>query len=129
MDEHVTRVLVIEDNVDAADTLKEALELGAHEVEVAYSGPQGLAKAREFHPDIVVCDIGLPGMSGYELAQAFRADAELRSCALVALTGYAMPEDERRAEEAGFDEHLTKPADLGVLERLLGQLGERRTLH
>ena len=69
------RVLVIEDNVDAADSLREVLLFGEHEVEVAYNGPQGIAKAREFRPDVVLCDIGLPGMDGFAVARAFRADA------------------------------------------------------
>jgi two-component system CheB/CheR fusion protein len=79
---HVARarrhVLIIEDNADAADSLSEALELGDHEVAVAYNGPEGIAKAREFHPDVVLCDIGLPGMDGYDVARAFRADEQLK---------------------------------------------------
>ena len=70
-------MLVIEDNVDAAESLREALELGGHEVAVAYDGPEGLAKARAFEPEVVLCDIGLPGMDGYEVARALRADAAL----------------------------------------------------
>jgi PAS domain S-box-containing protein len=113
------RVLVIEDNRDAADSLREVLEFGAHIVEVAYNGPDGLHRARTFKPEIVLCDIGLPGMDGYEVARAFRADPALKGVFLVALSGYAQPEDLQRAREAGFDKHLAKPSSLEKLEELL----------
>jgi two-component system CheB/CheR fusion protein len=119
------RVLIIEDNVDAADSLCEVLRFGAHEVEVAYSGTEGLALAREFHPDVVLCDIGLPGMDGYEVARAFRADDALKGAVLVALSGYALPEDLKRAAAAGFDSHLPKPPPLDKLERLLAEAPRR----
>jgi PAS domain S-box-containing protein len=113
------RVLVIEDNVDAADSLRDVLRLQGHEVAVAYGGLSGIATAREFHPEIVLCDIGLPGMDGYEVARAFRADEALRGAHLVALSGYALADDLRRAAEAGFDEHLTKPASFEKLAAVL----------
>jgi len=113
------RVLVIEDNVDAAESLREALELGRHMVEVAYNGPEGLTKARIFKPDVVICDIGLPGVDGYDVARAFRAEDALRSTFLVALTGYALPEDIARALAAGFNQHLAKPPSLEKLEQIL----------
>jgi PAS domain S-box-containing protein len=116
------RVLVIEDNVDAADSLRDALGFGEHQVEVAYSGAEGLKKAREFKPEVVLCDIGLPGMTGYEVARAFRGDEALRTARLVALTGYALSDDERRAREAGFDQHLPKPPSLEKIEELLSSL-------
>jgi PAS domain S-box-containing protein len=116
------RVLVIEDNVDAAETLKEVLELRRHQVAVAFSGPQGIEKAHTFMPDVVLCDIGLPGMNGYEVARTLRASQSLRDVALVAMTGYASDEDKQRAKEAGFDRHLAKPADLGTLDRVLAEL-------
>jgi PAS domain S-box-containing protein len=119
------RVLIIEDNIDAADSLREVLEFGAHEVEVAYNGPEGVAKAREFCPDVVLCDIGLPGMDGYEVAQVFRADKALRSAHLVALSGYAQPEDLRRSSEAGFEQHLAKPPSIEKLEALLANASHR----
>lgn len=121
------RVLIIEDNVDAADTLCEVLSLGDHEVEVAYNGPDGLAKARTFKPALVLCDIGLPGMDGYEVARAFRADEELSRVCLVALTGYALPEDLERARNAGFERHLAKPPRLQALESLLAELMTTRS--
>jgi CheY-like chemotaxis protein len=115
------RVLIIEDNQDAADSLREMLELGAHTVEVAYRGPEGIAKARAFAPDLVLCDIGLPGMDGYAVAQALRADAALAHVFLAALTGYVQPEDVARAQAAGFDLHLAKPPSSEALERALGE--------
>jgi CheY-like chemotaxis protein len=117
------RVLVVEDNEDAADTLREVLELGEHVVEVAYSGRGGIEKARAFHPDIVLCDIGLPEMDGYEVARAMRADPELGRIALIAVSGYAQPEDVAMAKEAGFDAHLTKPPSIEALERALAETG------
>ena len=113
------RVLIIEDNVDAADSLREALELSEHKVEVAYTGPSGIAKARASKPEVVFCDIGLPGMDGFEVARAFRADDVLRGTRLVALSGYALPEDVQRAREAGFDQHVAKPPSLERLEEAL----------
>ena len=115
------RVLIIEDNVDAADSLREALEIGGHEVEVAYAGIAGIAKAHDHKPEVVFCDIGLPGMDGFDVARAFRADSALKGVYLVALSGYALPEDIQRASEAGFDQHLAKPPDLDRLEQILAQ--------
>ncbi|GEJ55486.1 hybrid sensor histidine kinase/response regulator [Anaeromyxobacter diazotrophicus] len=114
------RVLIIEDNVDAAEALRELLELHRHQVGVAFSGPEGLAKAHELRPEIVICDIGLPGMDGCEVARAIRADEDeaLRGAYLIALSGYAQPDDLRRARESGFQRHLVKPADPEQLERL-----------
>jgi signal transduction histidine kinase/CheY-like chemotaxis protein len=115
------RVLVIEDNVDSADTLRLLLRINGHEVEVCYSGAEGLGKARAFNPDAVLCDIGLPGMDGYELARAFRQDPALSRTTLVALTGYASREDRDRAMAAGFDRHLVKPSSIEELERVLNE--------
>ena len=106
------RVLVIEDNLDAAETLGELLSLAGHEVETAHDGADGLRKALSFNPEVVLCDIGLPGMNGYDVARAMRAAPALASAVLVAVTGYALPEDQKRAAEAGFDHHLSKPVSL-----------------
>jgi two-component system CheB/CheR fusion protein len=114
-----SRVLVIEDNVDAADTLRELLELNSHSVEVAYDGVAGLERARAFRPEVVLCDIGLPGMSGYEVARAIRCDESLKGIRLVAMSGYAHPEEVARSVAAGFDFHLAKPARLEVIESAL----------
>ena len=91
---------------------------------MAFDAERGLEQARRFRPEVVLCDIGLPGaLDGYDVAKALRADPELKSAFLIALTGYGQEEDRRRALEAGFDAHLTKPADLGVLRRLLASAG------
>jgi two-component system, chemotaxis family, CheB/CheR fusion protein len=103
------RILVIEDNPDAAESLRVALELEGHEVETALDGPQGIAKARELAPDVVLCDIGLPGMDGYQVAESLREAPGPRRPYLIALTGYARPEDQERARAAGFDAHIAKP--------------------
>jgi two-component system CheB/CheR fusion protein len=115
------RVLVVDDNEDAASTLKELLALSGHEVRVALDGPQGVAAAREFLPDLVICDIGLPGMDGYAVARALRAVPATHDAYLVALSGYALPDDLRRAADAGFDRHLAKPLALDSLERALAE--------
>ncbi len=113
------RVLVIEDNPDAADSLRDLLELCGHEVQVAHDGPSGLRTARAFMPEVVLCDIGLPSMDGYEVAAAFRSDPQLRAIRMVALTGYALQEDQRKATAAGFDCHVAKPPDLERLREIL----------
>jgi CheY-like chemotaxis protein len=118
------RILVLDDNVDAAQSLRELLELDEHVVEVAHDGLQALAQARVFRPEIVLCDIGLPGMDGFQVAEAFRADSTLRNALLVAISGYAAPEDLRHARQAGFDRHLAKPASLERLYGLLADLGQ-----
>jgi PAS domain S-box-containing protein len=117
------RILIVEDNVDAAQSLLEALELNDHQVAVAHSGPEAIAKAREFKPEVILCDIGLPGMDGYELARTIRADELLRRAFLVALTGYALPEDRVKTKAAGFDRHIAKPPTLESLERVLSETG------
>lgn len=124
--ERHARVLVMEDNADAANSLRDALELHEHAVIVASSGPEGIEKARTFHPDVVLCDIGLPTMNGYEVARAIRADPELRPLGLVALTGYATPDDVERARAAGFDRHVAKPPNVDVLERVIEELTQLR---
>lgn len=116
------RVLVVEDNTDAVASIRTVLELGGHEVEVAYNGFEGIGKARTFKPEVVFCDIGLPGLNGYEVAKAFRADKGLRNTRLVALTGYAQVEDLAQAAEAGFDLHVAKPPSLESIESALEQL-------
>jgi two-component system CheB/CheR fusion protein len=121
----IRRVLIIEDQADAAQSLREALELCGHEVQVTDNGPAGLSRAREFRPEVVLCDIGLPGMDGYQVARVFRADESLKDIFLVALSGYALPEDLQRAAEAGFDRHLAKPPRLDQLEELLSSLRRR----
>jgi two-component system, chemotaxis family, CheB/CheR fusion protein len=113
------RVLVIEDNRLAADTLCEALEMGNCTVDVAHTGSDGLAKAQSLPPDVVLCDVSLPDTDGYQLARKFRADERLRGAFLVAVTGHALSEDEQKARDAGFDRHVAKPLSLKKLEQLM----------
>jgi PAS domain S-box-containing protein len=114
------RVLVVEDSRDAADTMRMLLDMSGYEVTVAYTGPDGLAMAQTDLPDVVVCDIGLPGITGYEIAAALRSDPATRGIRLLAVTGYGRPEDIRQARESGFDDHMTKPVDPQDLLRWLG---------
>jgi CheY-like chemotaxis protein len=116
-----TFVLVIEDNVDAAETLAEILELSGHRVRLAYDGTIGIQMARELKPEVVLCDIGLPDVNGYEVARTLRAEQSLRSTRLIAVTGYAQYADKQKAVDAGFDAHLTKPPDLDKLIKLLSK--------
>jgi CheY-like chemotaxis protein/anti-sigma regulatory factor (Ser/Thr protein kinase) len=119
------RILLVEDNHDAAESLRTLLELAGYIVEVAGDGPTALAVARSFHPEVVLCDIGLPGdMDGYAVAGALSQGGDGRPY-LIALSGYGQPADRERARKAGFDRHLTKPADPAALRRLLADLGRR----
>jgi CheY-like chemotaxis protein len=116
-------VLVIEDNVDAARSLAEVLEMHGHRVHIATDGRSGIATACEVRPELILCDIGLPDVDGYQVAHTLRADEGLRSTRLVALSGYAQPEDRRRAAESGFDAHLSKPPSVDALLALVATAG------
>jgi two-component system CheB/CheR fusion protein len=113
------RVLIIEDNIDAADTLREILEMEGHVAEVAYSGTEGLEKAASFEPNVVFCDIGLPDIDGLAVARAMRQEPKTRRALLVALSGFTRRHDIDEALAAGFDEHLAKPPNLDAIDRLL----------
>ena len=114
------KVLVIEDNPDVAESMRMLLALSGHHVEVAPTGAQGMERARDFRPEVVLCDLGLPGgMDGFAVARTMRQDPELASVYLIASTGYGQAEDQRRCHEAGFNAHLTKPVDFSELQRLL----------
>jgi PAS domain S-box-containing protein len=117
------RVLVVDDNQDAAESLVALLEVLGHTTAVAHDGLQGLEAAREFLPDLVLLDIGLPGMSGYEVARAIRRTTALRQVVLIALTGWGAQSDQQQSHEAGFDQHLTKPVSLEALEQALATAG------
>ncbi|MDB5491617.1 MAG: hybrid sensor histidine kinase/response regulator [Micavibrio sp.] len=121
-DDKKGRVLVIEDNVDTADSISWLLEIEGYEVETAHSGVEGLEKAKSFLPRVVLCDIGLPGLDGYQVARQIRNDPKLSATYVIALTGYGRDEDQRQAREAGFDLHLTKPVDHANLKRALAHL-------
>lgn len=115
------RVLVIDDAVDNAEVLGDLLSVSGHKTQIAHDGPSGIAIGRVFRPDVVLCDIGLPGMDGYEVARKMRADPALRGAYLVALSGYARAEDRKRSAEAGFDDHLAKPASWDSIARVLAR--------
>src|SRR5262249_15037651 len=113
------RVLVVDDNVDSAESLALLLRLRGHEVRLAYDGPSALEEARAFHPDLVFLDLDLPEMDGYEVARRLRLEPAMKGIALVAMTGYGQEEDRQRTQEAGFHLHLVKPIDFDRLEELL----------
>jgi CheY-like chemotaxis protein len=112
-------ILLIEDRKDAREALRVYLEISGHRVAAAADGPQGLDMAQSFKPDVVVVDIGLPGLDGYQVAEHFRRMTGPNGPSLIALTGYDDPEVRRRVGEAGFDSHFAKPVDLAALSRTL----------
>ena len=123
------RVLVVEDHVDSAQMMQLMLELKGHAVRLAHTGPDGVAAALEHRPDVVLCDIGLPGLDGYEVARRLRAEPALRGASLVAITGYGQSDDVRAAREAGFDTHLTKPVEPQRLEAVLAEAATPAPAH
>jgi two-component system CheB/CheR fusion protein len=112
-------ILVVDDSRDSADTLARLLRRQGHEVGVAYEGPSACAAAVALTPDVVLLDLGLPGMDGYEVARRLRAEPSLDGVCLVALTGYGSEADRRKSEAAGFDAHLVKPVEFDALRRVL----------
>ncbi len=120
-DPAVRRILVVDDNVDAAESLAMVLEHLGHDVRIAHNGATALGTARVFAPAIVFLDIGLPDMSGYEVAQALRAEASLSEVVLVALTGYGSAADKALSKSAGFDLHLIKPVKIATVEDVLAR--------
>jgi CheY-like chemotaxis protein len=117
--ERPTRILVVDDNVDLARGLARLLEIRGHEVQVAYDGPTGLDKAKQSKPEVVLLDIGLPGMDGYQVAAHLRQEESVKDATLIAISGYGQEEDLRLAREAGFDHHLVKPIASADLFKLL----------
>ncbi|RSZ57730.1 hybrid sensor histidine kinase/response regulator [Massilia atriviolacea] len=117
-DAAATRILVVDDNVDAADMLAELLGIGGHDVKVAYNGQQALERAAQFRPAYVFLDIGLPDMSGYQVAAKMRELPGMDDALLVALTGYGQARDREQAMEAGFDDHIVKPIDFAKVTSL-----------
>jgi PAS domain S-box-containing protein len=115
------RVLIVDDNVDAADSIGKLLRLFGHDVRCVYDGPSALAAAKDYQPQVVVLDIGLPEMDGYEVAKRMRAISQLHKTRIVAVTGYGQDEDRRRSRDAGFDQHLTKPVDPDVLQLFVAE--------
>jgi len=118
------RVLIVEDNTVAARTMRMFLTQTGHSVEVAHSGPDGITAAIRFHPEVVLCDIGLPGCDGYEVARRIRDEESLEGVYLIAISGYGQETDKQRAYDAGFDGYLVKPVNLSELEKMLARPGE-----
>lgn len=116
------RILVVDDHRDSADALKRLLDLSGNEVEVAYDGPEGIELAHQFRPEVLICDLGLPGMDGFEVARRLADDPQTESIHLIALTGFGDEDTIRAAREAGFRHHLTKPVETTRLERLLAEV-------
>jgi CheY-like chemotaxis protein len=113
------RILVVDDNRDSAETLTMLLELMGNEMSVAYDGEQALAMANEIKPDVVLLDIGLPKMNGYEVARQIRQQPWGSKLILVAITGWGQTEDKDLSRESGFDHHLVKPVDHDQLLKLI----------
>lgn len=113
------RVLVVDDNQDSAETIAMLIELWGHQARIVHNGPAALAEAPEWRPQVVLLDIGLPGIDGYEVARRLRQEPAMAGVMLVAMTGYGQERDRRMSSEAGFDHHLVKPVDPEVLQKLL----------
>ena len=118
---HALRLLVVDDNVEAADSLTRLLRQSGHQAKCAYDGLTALQAAREFRPQAVVLDLGLPGMNGFEVARRLRGESSTADLLLLALSGYGQEEDRRRSTEAGFDRHFNKPLDFHVLLATLAE--------
>ena len=118
------RILVADDSVDAAESIGMLLELRGHEVRLAHTGRQAIEASETYRPDVVLLDISLPDMSGYEVARRLRNTPAAGHPVLVAVTGLDREDDRLRAREAGIDVHLTKPVDPAMLMELLGSLGD-----
>ncbi|HYE69088.1 MAG TPA: PAS domain-containing protein [Anaerovoracaceae bacterium] len=116
---HSLKILIIEDIADLAEILSELLSHLGHDVFFALDGPEGIRKAKHYLPDVLISDIGLPGMSGYEIAEEFQKSDQLKNTYLIALSGYAQPEDFERSRKAGFQQHLAKPVNLESLKAAL----------
>ena len=113
------RILIVEDNVDSREMLREWLEMSGHQVSEAADGQSGLEAALKQRPDVALIDVGLPGIDGYEMARRVREALGNERMILIALTGYGSPEDRRRSRAAGFDAHLVKPLNPALLDKVL----------
>lgn len=121
----IVRVLIIDDDADCADSLHDLLNVLGYEVAVAYGGAAGLELARRFSPRVVLTDLAMPDVNGYQFAAAIRSDPQFQSVRLIAVSGHALQEDVSRAAGAGFVAHLAKPVELDRLVRLLEEGAKR----
>jgi CheY-like chemotaxis protein len=121
-----SRILVVDDLQASAETLSTLLQMEGFQVRVAHDGQEALSIAREFRPNVVLLDIGLPGMNGFEVAHGLRKQPESREALLIALTGYGEAESRTRSAQAGFDFHMVKPADVNLLLSMLANPQEAR---
>jgi CheY-like chemotaxis protein len=113
------RILIVDDNRDNAESLARLLQLMGHEIAIAYDGLSAVDSAAAFHPAVILLDLGLPGLDGYEVARRIRAQPGGNDMMLIAATGWGAADDRRRSREAGFDHHMVKPVDLDELEKML----------
>ncbi len=121
-DAEILRVLIVDDNEASARTLTWAVELEGYEARLSLNGPDALAEAHNFHPHVVLLDLGMPGMNGYEVCKALRADATLGHIKIIAQTGWSDAESRRKTALTGFDLHLVKPVNMTVLTEMLALL-------
>ncbi|MDQ2823717.1 MAG: response regulator, partial [Pseudomonadota bacterium] len=115
------RILVVDDNVDGATMLSMMLSMSGHTIRTAFSGEEALLIAATFQPELVFLDLGMPGMNGFDVVRRFRSTAVLKGAFIVALTGWGAEEDRRKSREAGFDFHMTKPAQPWAVDAILAQ--------
>jgi CheY-like chemotaxis protein len=120
------RVLVVDDNVDSVASLQMMLRIMGHDVRVAHDGAEAVEVALAFEPELVLLDIGLPRLNGYEVAREIRKQPRGKESVIVAVTGWGQEEDRRRSSEAGFDHHIVKPVEPSAIERILATLEDSK---
>jgi two-component system, sensor histidine kinase len=125
VDARAAKVLIVDDSVDAAEMLAAFVAMKGATPYLAHDGAAAVKMAADVQPDVILLDIGMPGIDGYEACRQLRADPRSAGAFIIALTGWGQDQDKRRAKECGFDEHLTKPADLDVVEQLLLEAMQR----
>lgn len=119
------RILVVDDNVDAADSLEQLLKRAGHAVRAMHGGLESVDAARNYKPDVMLLDIALPGLNGYQIAERLRSTPETKGIVLIATTGYGQDEDRQRAMQSGFDHHVTKPIDSHALGEILSAIADK----
>jgi CheY-like chemotaxis protein len=121
---HPIRVLIVDDSKDSAKTLGWMVEYAGHETRLAHDGASAIEIAKTYEPNVILLDIGLPGMNGYEVCKAMHEDRIAQKAVFIAQTGWGQPEHRQRSKEAGFDHHLVKPIDMQVLKHLLNGIAQ-----